>query len=70
MKPRGQKFSDQIVGIEDRTELLLRFAAWALALRRPPTARQIRNRWGMHKATANRYRSALLNSGLLPEEAP
>jgi len=69
VKPRGPVYADRVAGVENHTEVVCRVVAWALSQRQPPTARQIRDRWGMHKATACRYRRALLNAGLLPKEA-
>lgn len=65
---RCTSFRDQVPG-STGIEVVFRVAAWALSARSLPTSRQFMDHWGMSRATACRYRRALLNAGLLPKEA-
>jgi len=53
--------------VASHTEAIFQFAAWATKRRRAPTIAEIVERWGMSRASACRYRQALIRAGLAQE---
>ena len=47
-----------VAGLVNNLHWALVFAQWAASLRTPPTVKQIRDRFGVSRATGYRYKSA------------
>jgi len=69
MSKRGPIYSTAIAGVENHTEVIFRFAAWAQQRRSMPTIGEIVEHWGMSRASACRYRRAFRNAGLTTRES-
>lgn len=67
MSRRSPIYSASIAGTTSHTEAIFLFAAWATRRRRTPTIAEIVERWGMSRASACRYRQALIRAGLVQE---
>ncbi|MDH2021236.1 helix-turn-helix domain-containing protein [Stenotrophomonas sp. GD03680] len=67
MSRRSPAYSERIAGVASHTEAIFQFAAWATRRRRAPTIAEIVERWGMSRASACRYRQALIRAGLVQE---
>lgn len=67
MSRRSPSYSERIAGTSSHTEAIFLFAAWAARRRRAPTIPEIVERWGMSRASACRYRLALIRAGLVQE---
>lgn len=65
MSRRSPNYSASIAGTSSHTEAIFLFAAWAAGRHRPPTIAEIVDRWGMSRASAFRYRHALIRAGLV-----
>jgi DNA-binding IclR family transcriptional regulator len=67
MSRRCPTYSQSIAGTASHTEAIFLFAAWAYSRRRTPSIAEIVDRWGMSKASACRYRQALIRAGIVKE---